>query len=138
MTCDDCAESENGKPAQSCCGQCLEEQSVDADEDIDYLEEHIVEVEPPGPRVALIRADKLTAVMEELDYVKANALDSARRDRMDLIGALALLKQRDARIAELEAALEGILIYAESYARIINVQPERIKSARNALAKEMK
>jgi Lar family restriction alleviation protein len=42
----------------------------------------------------------------------------------------------ETRIAELEAALEGIIIYAESYARMINVQPECIQSARDALAKE--
>ena len=35
MTCDDCAESENGQPAQACCPQCLEEQ---ADALADHLE----------------------------------------------------------------------------------------------------
>jgi len=32
MTCDDCAESENGQPAQACCPQCLEEQRIRMEE----------------------------------------------------------------------------------------------------------
>jgi hypothetical protein len=70
MTCDDCAESLDGEPAQACCPQCLEEQRNTLD-DTDYLEEHIIEVEPPGPRRALVMEDKLTAVMEELAEEKA-------------------------------------------------------------------
>jgi hypothetical protein len=72
MECEDCAESRDGEPGGSCCGQCLDE-------------EHIIEVEPPGPRRALVR--------------EADAL----ADRLELNGALELLKQRDTRIAELES-----------------------------------
>jgi hypothetical protein len=108
MECKDCAESENGNPAQACCPSCLEEtfehrrasaafkgHGVRYDTGKCRLyyndpEEHIVEVEPPGPRRALVRADKLTTVMQELAEEKAMCTKLAEALKL----ALELLTER--------------------------------------------
>jgi hypothetical protein len=92
MTCDDCAESVDGKPFGSCCSMCEERiRALDPPLDFDD-EERVVEalesgqgVVPPGPR--RFYSDEATALA----------------DHLELSGALSLLKQRDSRIDELES-----------------------------------
>ncbi len=109
MDCKDCAESVDGAPGGSCCGQCLEDSNPLEAICGQYLEEPIIEVEPPGPRRALVRAEKVaeafTAVLEELAEARATILAY----RLELSGALSLLKDRDAMCAKLAEALRVAL-----------------------------
>ena len=79
MTCDDCAESENGKPAQACCPQCLDEHRaalLESGHGVEYS---------TGKRRYYI--DEATALA----------------DHLELAGALSLLKDSRAREARLQS-----------------------------------
>jgi len=69
MTCKDCAESENGQPAQACCPQCLEEQAT-------ALADHL---ELSGALSLLKDRDKRIEELEaERDNYKEQRYDSNR------------------------------------------------------------
>jgi hypothetical protein len=132
MDCKDCAESESGQPAQACCPQCLEEQRIS-------MEERMARDEPEETFEHRRASAAFKGHGVKYDTGKRRFYGdeaTALADHLELSGALSLLKYRDKRISELEAALEDILTYVEKYTRMANTEPWRLQRARDALAKE--
>ncbi len=93
MTCKDCAESVDGAPGGSCCGQCLEEQRA-------MCEERIRALDPP---LDWDDEERVVEAMEEGETFEHRRASAAFKG----------VSTKDSRIAELEAALEEVLPYAQ-------------------------
>ena len=134
MECKDCAESTpEGLPGGSCCAMCAEsiyalDPPLDWDDEervVSALEAgHGIRVDLPGRRYYKPIGGPIYS--EQID---------AFADHLELAGALELLKDRDKRIAELEAALDDVLTYVEKYTRMVNTDPGRLQRARASLAR---
>jgi hypothetical protein len=126
MECKDCAESENGQPAQACCPQCLEEGRAIYDPMINLTignPRRNYDLIPgvdgaPGGSCCGQCLDEQRAAMLESGYgveystgKRRYYIDEATAlaDHLELAGALSLLKDAKTREAKLAAALRVAL-----------------------------